>query len=127
MGLRIDTEKIYCSQVEVISVVDIKVRAIDINDNIKEQVISLDLYDYQDIEEGTDIVSDCVGRVELSLEKMDSDLTQYIKYGKTDLNYIGFIHEILEALGESEYKEVRITDIVDVKFKFEPFEMILDK
>ena len=124
----VDMSKLYCNQIEVITVVDIKVKTVDSNNNTREKVISLDLYDYQDIQENTDIVSDCVGRVELALESINYDFYQYLKYGKVDLNYIGFIYEILENLGEEvKYKKVEIEEVVDIQFRFENFNIILDK
>ena len=124
----IDMSKLYSNEIEVVSVVDLKIKSVDINNNVKEQVISLDLYDYQDICSDTDIISDCVGRVELAIDSMNYDLVQYLRYNKTDLNYIGFIFEILENMGEEiEYKEVKIVEVVDIEFKFENFNIALDK
>ena len=35
----IDMSKLYSNEIEVVSVVDLKIKSVDINNNVKEQVI----------------------------------------------------------------------------------------
>lgn len=121
----IDEEKLYCNQVEIISMVDIKVRVVDVNGNTKEQIVKLELYDYQDIQKNTDIISDCVGRVEYSLDMTDYEIGRYLK-GYTNINCHHQIISILEELDMTaeECKEIKILEVVDIKFKVESFEII---
>ena len=121
----IDEEKLYCNQVEIISMVDIKVRVVDVNGNTKEQIVKLELYDYQDIQKNTDIISDCVGRVEYSLDMTDYEIGRYLN-GYTNINCHHQIISILEELDMTaeECKEIKILEVVDIKFKVESFEII---
>lgn len=125
MGIRIDEEKLYCNGIEIISIVDVRVRVVDVNGNIKEQIVKLELYDYQDIQKNTDIISDCVGRVEYSLDMTDYEIGRYLN-GYTNINCHHQIISILEELDMTaeECKEIKILEVVDIKFKVESFEII---
>lgn len=125
VGIRIDEEKLYCNGIEIISIVDVRVRVVDVNGNIKEQIVNLELYDYQDIQKNIDIISDCVGRVEYSLDMTNYEMKRYLN-GDTNINCHHQIISILEGLDmtEEECKEIEILEVTDIKFKVDSFEII---